>query len=341
MVDVSDTTEDATGTSEKLTAVTLAASVIARLQASDISALGYVIGTDVQAYDADLDDLADGSLTGSKVGAGISGTNVTTGTVDKARIDPDIARDTEVAAAFLRPPQEETGATVVPSVGDELVSIELAAEGAQAFDVPSNATAGFAIGTRLEVVRTSTVGDKTFGIGAGAALDGSCVLTSPNSGAVVSKTSTNGWRVLACNVISQADLDAKQDASTAATDAELTSGLAAQDECSEITGCVENALVSADQALTFSSATAATYTLLDTDEKAVRALSDASAVAVTVPASLAAYDAGFCTTFVQSGAGTLTVDFAAVTHTDGPTATTAQGDAITVCKTAADIYVSF
>ncbi len=43
--------------------------------------LGVVIGTNVQAYDADLDDLADGSLTGSKVGAGISATNITTGTL--------------------------------------------------------------------------------------------------------------------------------------------------------------------------------------------------------------------------------------------------------------------
>jgi hypothetical protein len=45
------------------------------------TALGVAIGTDVQAFDADLTDLADGSLTGSKVGTGVSATNITTGTL--------------------------------------------------------------------------------------------------------------------------------------------------------------------------------------------------------------------------------------------------------------------
>lgn len=43
--------------------------------------LGLVIGTHVQAWDADLDDLADGSLTGSKIGAGINAANITTSTL--------------------------------------------------------------------------------------------------------------------------------------------------------------------------------------------------------------------------------------------------------------------
>ncbi len=43
-----------------------------------------------QALDADLTDLADGSLTGSKVGTGISATNVTTGTLSSARLDTDL-----------------------------------------------------------------------------------------------------------------------------------------------------------------------------------------------------------------------------------------------------------
>jgi len=52
---------------------------------------GYGI-TDAQPYDADLADLADGSLTGSKVGTGINGTNITTGTVADARLSGNIPR---------------------------------------------------------------------------------------------------------------------------------------------------------------------------------------------------------------------------------------------------------
>jgi hypothetical protein len=41
---------------------------------------------DYQGLDADLNDLADGELTGSKVGAGINGNNITTGTVSSDRL---------------------------------------------------------------------------------------------------------------------------------------------------------------------------------------------------------------------------------------------------------------
>jgi len=46
--------------------------------------LGLSIGSDVQAYDADLDDLADGSLSGSKVGSGINAANITSGDLNLA-----------------------------------------------------------------------------------------------------------------------------------------------------------------------------------------------------------------------------------------------------------------
>lgn len=45
-----------------------------------------------QATDSDLDDLADGTLSGSKIGTGISGDNVSSGTVADARIAATIAR---------------------------------------------------------------------------------------------------------------------------------------------------------------------------------------------------------------------------------------------------------
>ena len=47
-------------------------------------------GTDIHAYNADLADLADGSLSGSKVGTGISASNVTTGTLPNTVLDADL-----------------------------------------------------------------------------------------------------------------------------------------------------------------------------------------------------------------------------------------------------------
>jgi hypothetical protein len=53
-------------------------------------ALDLESGQDIQGWDADLADLADGELTGSKVGPGIAGGNITTGTIDSARLDADL-----------------------------------------------------------------------------------------------------------------------------------------------------------------------------------------------------------------------------------------------------------
>jgi hypothetical protein len=46
----------------------------------------------VQAYDADLSDLADGSLSGGKVGTGINAANVSTGTLPDARLSATVAK---------------------------------------------------------------------------------------------------------------------------------------------------------------------------------------------------------------------------------------------------------
>lgn len=53
------------------------------------------IGSTVQAYDADLTDLADGSLSGSKVGTGLDITTATAGTLATARMDSAATLDSE------------------------------------------------------------------------------------------------------------------------------------------------------------------------------------------------------------------------------------------------------
>jgi hypothetical protein len=53
------------------------------------------IGSTVQAYDADLADLADGSLSGSKIGTGLDITTATAGTLATARMATGATLDTE------------------------------------------------------------------------------------------------------------------------------------------------------------------------------------------------------------------------------------------------------
>jgi hypothetical protein len=63
-----------------------------------ITSTPYSINTD---YDSDLLDLADGSLTGSKVGSGISANNITTGTVSDARLESTVNRTSFIASDFV------------------------------------------------------------------------------------------------------------------------------------------------------------------------------------------------------------------------------------------------
>lgn len=80
--------------------------VSTRTPSQVVSDLSLTIGTDVQAFDSDLTDLADGSLTGSKVGTGIDAANVTTGELPDARLSANV---TKLGAAIDLSGAEATG----------------------------------------------------------------------------------------------------------------------------------------------------------------------------------------------------------------------------------------
>lgn len=109
-----------------------------------------------QAGDADLTDLADGSLTGSKVGTGIDGGNVSTGTVADARIDAALARDSEVSAVYAP-------LSAPALIGDGTETGSLTFDGDALHILDSNATHDLIItpGSDLSVDRifTITTGD--------------------------------------------------------------------------------------------------------------------------------------------------------------------------------------
>lgn len=65
--------------------------------------LGVAIGSDVQAWDADLDDLADGTLSGSKVGTGIAGDNITDGSIDASELAAGSVGNSEASNALELP----------------------------------------------------------------------------------------------------------------------------------------------------------------------------------------------------------------------------------------------
>ena len=73
------------------------------------SAIGMEIGVDIQAWDADLADLADGELSGSKVGTGIDAANISTGTLDVARLSSAVTFDNEW----------DTSAKIAANLGDD------------------------------------------------------------------------------------------------------------------------------------------------------------------------------------------------------------------------------
>ena len=91
---------DAQSGTDDQTAAEVAVTPAGAIVATNVQAALEELDAEKQPLDADLTDLADGSLTGSKVGTGIDADNITAGTVAEARIHADIARDSEVAAVI-------------------------------------------------------------------------------------------------------------------------------------------------------------------------------------------------------------------------------------------------
>lgn len=73
-----------------------------------------------QPLDDDLTDLADGSLSGGKVGTGIDADNITTGTLAEERLPSEAATDTELASSISS--LESATATDIASLGDSIAA---------------------------------------------------------------------------------------------------------------------------------------------------------------------------------------------------------------------------
>ncbi len=101
------------------------------------SDLSLEIGEDVQAYSLNLDDLADGSLTGSKVGTGIDADNITAGTLPAARMS---WLGTNMATFLGTPSSANLRATLTDEVGSGAAYFLGGALGTPASATLTNAT---------------------------------------------------------------------------------------------------------------------------------------------------------------------------------------------------------
>lgn len=126
--------------------------------------LGLAIGTNVQAYDADLDDLSSGDLTTSKVAAGnlIAGVTITPGGVDlstvttalagKQPLDADLTdlADGDLTTSKIAAGNLIAGVTITPG-GVDLSTVTTALAGKQAADADlTDLSDGFLTATKID-----------------------------------------------------------------------------------------------------------------------------------------------------------------------------------------------
>lgn len=114
----------------------LASSVAVTAYASDNAIrtnLGLAIGTDVEAWDADLDDLADGSLTGSKVGSGVPAANIASGSLGASVLASSVAAQSFQAAV-------SAGANITITPTDAGIQIAASGGGGSGIQNPATST---------------------------------------------------------------------------------------------------------------------------------------------------------------------------------------------------------
>ena len=126
---------------------------------------GLAIDSDVQAWNTHLDDLADGELTGSKVGSGISATNITAGTLADARLETTVNVSEVATDRLTMGGNIDMGANYISGDGDsEGIFIETDGKVAIA---TGNATVALEVLGTVNATAFSGDGSQLTGIAAG------------------------------------------------------------------------------------------------------------------------------------------------------------------------------
>lgn len=159
--------------------------------------LGLVPGTSVQAYDADLDDLADGELSGSKVGPGVPAANIAAGQTGANVIVSSLAVASIYEGAFQSPKINRNGDTIPGHLTIAYSSLTVIGDTAEPY---SMAVGTGTLATHLYVSTTGNVGMGTVYPQAPLHLSGAATTEmlrianpSNNSTGMTFRGVANGW----------------------------------------------------------------------------------------------------------------------------------------------------